>query len=281
MSGSTLPADVAADLEEARLALRALPEGTAPERTDQLYTRWFQAGGIDAPWPDSGSYAATMMMPEAFEAGWTIREVRQDGVLLHDGDNRQDMAAFGDVVPVPTTAPLAAGVPVLRLARRAAAIPGFWHLWSDGWRADPPDRLVRLYLPLAPDAMLLAVEILMKGAPQSERWAAKFLRGRQGGARRDPALLYLPVRGEEAPWVKAVIEAMAPLMIGSRVRLTAPFAGAWLALDPGGERSFGQALCAALAALADEPGVLDDTDVFAGVALGRLRPLLQHLEPAE
>jgi len=275
-----LPADVAADLEDARLALRALSEDDAENRAGQLYEHWFQAGGIHALWPEAGSYGAAAMLPELFEAGWTVSDVRHDGVLLDDGNSRHDMSMFGDIVPIPATAPLAAGVPVLRLAQKSLAIPGFWHLWSDGWRADPPDRLVRIYLPLAPNTILLAVEILVKGAPRSERWAAKFLRGRHGGARRDPALLYLPVGSQETPWVKAVVEAMAPLMVGSRVRLTAPFADAWLAVDPGGERSFGQALCAALVVLADEPDVMDDSDVFAGVALVQLRPLLQHLELA-
>lgn len=269
-----------ADLEQARAALMSLDADTAEDLAVEMYSRWFQAGGIEAVWPESGAYAAATLLAERFESGWTVRDVLPDGMILVNTAGREERACFGEVVPARATAPLLPGVNVQRLARHGAPVPGFWHLWSDGWRAAPPEQLVRLYLPLLPDVLLQAAALVMRRAPPSAVWAAKFLRGNHGGARRDPGLLYLPKGGERWPWIVQLLDELSPLLGGPPVRFAAAFHGAWLADDPGGGRSFGQALSEGLAELALDKAMLASPTAFRDAALTKLAPFLLHLREA-
>jgi hypothetical protein len=127
--------------------------------------------------------------------------------------------------------------------------------------------------------MLHAAEVVMRLAPPTETWAAKFLRGASAGPRRDPGLVYVAAGQEVAAWVHDLLTELAPAFAGPRVRLTTPLLGAWRADDPGGDRSYGQALTESLAGLAGEGEALGSSDSFRAAALSRLRPLLGHLEP--
>jgi hypothetical protein len=141
--------------------------------------------------------------------------------------------------------------------------------------------LVRLYLPLIPEALPLAAETLVRHAPPAARWAAKFLCGAHDGPRRDPGLIYLPHGDHETGWVLTLLDALGPMLGGCRVRGAAPWRGVWLADDPGGEQSFGQMLCSALAAVAEQDrAVLDDGLAFKAAASERLMPLMGHWKAA-
>jgi hypothetical protein len=274
-------ADVRADLEDARALLRrhdgepgAEPDAEAAAR---LYAEWFQTGGSEGHWPEGGAYAAATAIAERFEAGWSVATVRLDGLELVHDEGRVAAAQLGEVAPLHPTAPIATGARVRRLARSHTSSPGFWHLFSDGWQAARPERLTRVYLPLLPDAMLHAAEVVTRVAPPDQTWAAKFLRGASAGPRRDPGLLYLPVGHEAADWVRDLLHQLAPVLTGPRVRLTTPWHGGWRADDPGGDRSYGQALTESLVGLAGDHEALSSSDAFRSAALVRLRPLLGHL----
>jgi class 3 adenylate cyclase len=165
----------------------------------------------------------------------------------------------------------------VRLARAAGLVDGFYHLWSEGWRAQPPPAILRLYLPAAAGRELELAAALARHAPQALVWSAKFLCGRHGAGRRDPALLYLPRGEEDARWVAELLDTAAPLLGGPRVRMTARHRGAWLAADPGGGVSFGQALARALTLAAREPGALADPAALAAALAGRLDLEAPHL----
>lgn len=250
-----IPNEFAEDINDALTCLEALHE-TDPDQAqdcdvlaDYLYEHWFHDYFPPLLWPSPSSYAASTAIPELFSTGWSLKSISPEGIRAQHLSGMEAVVLPGDFAPVDATLPLATGLVVRRLMRNAAPIPGFWHLWSDGWRMEgPPARMVRIYFPLPRSSCRQAAQILLRMAPTSDIWAAKFLSGYHSGGRRDPALLYLPAGAESAAWVITLMECLSPLLTGPKVRLAHRWSGgACLAPDPGKERSFGQACCTAIA----------------------------------
>lgn len=246
------------DLADALALLQALSAASSPllantqALANHLYSRWFHEIVEDdlQPYPTPGQYAAATALEPLYQPGWTLMALESGGVHARSADEAEARLALGDVAPLEPTRPLQAGVQLRVIDRATQGSNGFWHLWSAGWRAQPPPRIERLYLAITPGAELLVAQALAETAPLREVWYAKFLTGIQPAGRRDPGLLYLPPGAAERSWVHSFVAAAAPFLTPSRVRLSdAAATGVSYARDPGGGRSFGQAICEAIAAV--------------------------------
>lgn len=264
------------DIAAAEAALVHAPAETEARATF-LYRCWFHAApmaeDVSAPvaWPTRAEYRATALPAVPLETGWRVAGPGGEGRLrIAHADGRGTEAGLIDIV---LDNPLAVPLPGAPLQRRRwieRDVGGFWHLWSEPWAQSPPERILRLYLPLARPAMLSAAATLVAALPPNAQWAMKFLSGPHMPGRRDAGLIYVEKAGLDAPFLAAAVAALAPLLGGERLRLTRPWHGGWVADDPGDGRSFGEAVSQTLAAL--EPG-----PEFAACAREALAPLLGHL----
>jgi hypothetical protein len=239
----------AAALEQARLLLA----GGADEQA--LYHRWFhRETGALARWPGAAAYRAASLRSTRFERGWAVLRVleRPAGAVVVMRGGRERVLAPPEMCPAdPRCLSLAPGMSVLVEPTAAGEAGGFWHLWSAGWQAAAPRRMQRLYLQVNPARALLLAEQVASRAPPRPVWALKVLCGSHEAGRRDRALLYLPAQTKlRTPWVASVVQAAQACCDGEPddlpplVSRLAP--GLGHAPDPGGGRSFGQAVCAAL-----------------------------------
>lgn len=255
-----MPPDATDAIDAAwRLLREARP---ADEVQAFLYAHWFHDGGPEWSFPSPAAYDAATLAPDLFAGGWTVRAAGPAHLDAEGPDGRVERLAAGSFALEQPAATPAPGLRLRRLMRTARPVNGFWHLWSDGWRDAPPEAppcvpappvrvpasLVRVYLPLARGREPEAARRLLHAAPPGAVWAAKFLSGSHIAGRRDPALVYLPAGGEDAPWMAALLRGLGGLLGGPPVRLARAFHGGWLAPDPGDGRSYGEALCGALAA---------------------------------
>ncbi len=246
------------DLAEALALLQALAAADSPLLADaqalanHLYSRWFHEIVEDdlQPYPTPGQYTAATALDHLYQAGWTLTSLQPGGVQARSAQDLEARLAMGDVAPLEPLRPMQPGAQLRVIDRASQGSNGFWHLWSAGWRAQPPERIDRLYLAIASGAELLVARTLAEAAPLQEVWYAKFLAGLQPAGRRDPGLLYLPAGAGAEPWVRSFVAAAAPFLTASRVRMChVAAAGVSYARDPGGGRSFGQAICEAIAAV--------------------------------
>jgi hypothetical protein len=266
---SVLTQDPTALLEEAR---RLMLEVGAD--TDVLYRRWFhQETGRTIAWPSDAAYRAAVLDPERFETGW--RAVRRvdglAGAVLAVREGRERLVAPPEIAPndVRCLAPdRGAALRVDPLASGQAG--GFWHLWSAGWQAATPERLQRLYVHVAPHHSLdFAAQVAAK-APTRSAWAMKALCGTHDSGRRDCVVLYLPAGTDfESGWVARLLLAAEGICAAGLPPFVEPLgSGLGKAPDPGGGRSFGEALCAAVASAAGQVG---DATQFAAAAIAAIR----------
>jgi hypothetical protein len=263
--------EVRADLAEAFEQLRALEATASPllEEAEGLsayfYANWFHelAEVTTRVYPTPGQFTAATALPELFRPGWTLLAEEPPLLRARSPEGSEAAIAMGDAAPADPIAPLAPGAALRVVDRSTGASNGFWHLWSSAWREAAPERIERLYLAIAPGAELAVARALARAAPLDGRWYAKFLSGSHPAGRRDPAVLYLPTGTASAPWVGALLHEVAAHLAGARVRATATHAtGVGYARDPGGGRSFGQAVCDALAAAAVGSGSAGGFDGF-------------------
>lgn len=266
--------------EDIAAAEALLPHAPAePEaRAAWLYRCWFHAAPladdtqVPAQWPSRAAYRAAALAAVPLESGWSVEGPGREGQvrICHD-DGRSGEAALINIV---LDNPLATPLPGARLQRRRwieRDVGGFWHLWSEAWVETVPEQISRLYLPLAPGAMLRAATVLVAAMPPDATWAMKLLSGPHQPGRRDAGVIYLPKEGLSADFLPRLMAELKPMLTGPRLRLTRGWQGGWVADDPGDGRSFGEALCQTLAELAPGPG-------FAARAEAALAPLLGHLE---
>jgi hypothetical protein len=267
---------LAQDIAAAKAALAHAP-ADAEARATFLYRCWFHAAPMDehasvpVAWPTRPEYRAAALPAVPLETGWRVAGPGGEGRLrIAHADGRETEAGLIDIVlDNPVAVPLP-GAPLQRRRWIERDVGGFWHLWSEPWAQAEPERIVRLYLPLAHPAMLSAAAILVGALPPDALWAMKFLSGPHMPGRRDAGVIYLPRGGLAAPFLAAAMTALAPLLGGERLCLTRPWHGGWAADDPGDGRSFGEAVSHTLAAI--EPG-----PDFELSARGALAPLLGHL----
>jgi hypothetical protein len=267
---------LAQDIAAAQTALVHAPDD-AEARAAFLYRCWFHAAPLseDAPapvaWPSRAEYCAAALPAVPLESGWHVAGPASEGRLriAHAVGRKAEAGLIDIVLDNPLAAPLP-GAPLQRRRWIERDVGGFWHLWSEPWAQAAPERIVRLYLPLAHSAMLSAAATLVGALPPDALWAMKFLSGSHMSGRRDAGVIYLPRGGLAAPFLAAAMAALAPLLGGERMRLTRPWHGGWVADDPGDGRSFGEAVSHTLATL--EPG-----PDFARSAREALTPLLGHL----
>jgi hypothetical protein len=262
--------DVAADLEDAR---RLLLDGVDAMG---LYRRWFhRETGSPTAWPESGAYRTAILDPARFETGWRVLEAaaRPAGAVVALRGGRHRVVAPPEMVP-DDARNLAPGrgstVRVFPLASGEAG--GFWHLWSAGWQVRMPEQFVRLYCHVSPRRALDFAVLVATTAPPRPTWAMKALCGVHDSGRRDRALVYLP--GDAAldtGWVARLIAELRTCCDGGMPPLVEPIApGIGWAPDPGGGRSFGEAVSAAVASAADQAS---DRTRFAAAALAAVRVL--------
>lgn len=267
---------LAEDIAAAEAALHHAP-ADHEARAAWLYRCWFHAAPTaqEAPapatWPTRAEYRAAALPAVALESGWQVAGAGSDGRMrIVHADERETETALIDVV---LDNPVAVPVPGARLLRRRwieRDVGGFWHLWSEPWAQTPPTRLLRIYLPLEPSAMLTAAAQLVAALPPDALWAMKLLSGLHLPGRRDAGLIYLERDGLNEAFLAPVMTALHPLLSGPRPRLTRGWRGGWVANGPGDGRSFGEAVSHALADVTPGPN-------FAERAHAALLPLLGHL----
>lgn len=257
------------DLAEALTVLGELQPASSPFLNDRaglsnhLYLGWFHALEEDTTrrYPTAGEFAAATALGARYRPGWTLIAMRSGGVSAKSAGGAEVALAMGDVAPMRPLEWPRTGAPLQALDRTVGRSNGFWHLWSPGWRAQPPPVIDRLYLAVAPGGETAVARGLAATAPLDDTWYAKFLIGEQPAGRRDPAVLYLPADATDTAWVARFLDTIATDLTGPRTRLTTALApGAGLARDPGAGRSFGQAICDAIAAVATdgrEPGLAE------------------------
>lgn len=266
-------------LEEARLLLR---EHQADSHT--LYQRWFhRQTGETLAWPSAGAYRAAMLDGARFENGWRVVRPAPGlaGAVVAMRGGRERLVAPPEMAPQ-NPHDLAPGKgAALRVDPLAAGeAGGFWHVWSAGWQKQAPADFYRVYCRLSPACALAFVRRVAQAAPPGVVWAMKALCGEHESGRRDGALLYLPL---DVPlttsWLADLLPAIAPDCVGELPPFVQPLApGIGHAPDPGGGRSFGQAVCDAIvssAPLADDPLRFAATALEAIEALG-LKNRRQH-----
>jgi hypothetical protein len=272
-----------ADLERAR---RALAEGAD---ADGLYGGWYQGGdGTPLSYPSSPAYVAATANPVRFVGGWTVdhTDAGAPGALLVHGSAPSDQRVALPPAYIPAAgahlAPLP-GDPVLIDPLVTNESDGFWHVWSDRWRREgAPPRLRRVYLSARRGRETSIAAALFEHAPADDLWCAKCASGPHGGVRRDAIVIYLPKDGpapawQNLPdWVWRLVRATARLRDDDPPPLTGWIArGAGAAADPGGDESFGQAVCARLAKVARaRPAALSDASAWRTEAGNALRPLI-------
>lgn len=273
-----------ADLESARLALAA---GVG---ADELYSSWYQGGGdgtIQA-YPSSPAYVAATADPARFVGGWTVdhTDAGAPGALLVHGETPADQRVALPPAYLPADGAHLAPAPGDRVRIDPIVTnesDGFWHLWSDRWRREgAPPRLRRVYLAARRGNETAIAARLMEHAPVGDLWCAKCACGPHGGLRRDAIVIYLPADAatpawHELPaWVWRVVKATATLRAEDPPPLTGWIArGAGAAADPGGDQSFGQAVCARLAEVARaQPAALSDASEWRRAAANALRPIV-------
>lgn len=279
-----MPPDFAFDIDEAFGCIRAFAADAPEAARDQealaghLYTHWFQSAGEVRAWPAHGVYLAETTAGRNCESGWHITGFAPSGILAKHEDGRTGVIPPGLFVPDDARSIPHQGMTFRRLKVSGAPIDGFWHLWSDAWRAvSDRGRLVRIYLPLAQDTGPEAARMLAATAPDSVLWAAKFLAGPHSAGRRDAGLIYLPAVARHEPWLAGFLEEAAALLTGPRIRLTAPFGKAWLAYDPGNDQSFGQMCCGLLAETAWHRSRLRSRRSFSAAATAKLAEAAPHM----
>lgn len=279
-------ADIVAHLEAARQLLSGGADA------DELYRRWFHdEQTTTARWPSAARYLSAMIDADRFRAGWRVLEPASPGprghlvpYLVVDGRGRRRLVAPPQIVPT-DRGDLAPGpgaeVRVDPLATGLSA--GFWHIWSTGWQDGAPDGIVRLYLLPRPSELPTLVARVASVAPPDERWSMKALTGLHHDGRRDRALLYLdPSTPRAEGWVAEVIAAATAasdpcVVLPPLVEALTPTVG--LAIDPGGERSFGQVVCSAVASATAHASDPPRFALEARAALSQVAGLDHHRPP--
>jgi hypothetical protein len=149
---------------------------------------------------------------------------------------------------------------------------GFWHIWSAGWQVGMPEHFQRVYLRVSPSTAPDLVARVAATAPSRETWAMKVLCGTHHTGRRDGALLYIPAdTPRDSGWVNRLVTSLAAICDGDLPPFVEPLGpGIGWAPDPGGGRSFGQAVAAAVASASDRAA---DPVAFEAAALTAVRAL--------
>lgn len=263
--------DLAARLDE---ALRLVRDEGAD--ASALYRRWFhrETGALET-WPHGGAYRAAILRPESFQSGWSVvgPAAGPAGAVVARRGEHQRVVAPPELIPDdPRQLAPGPGASVRVQPLISAESGGFWHLWSVGWQAGPPDHYRRLYLHLTTAAVLDVVTLIVTTAPSRPVWAMKALCGTHRSGRRDGALLYLPVEMEiTSSWVAHLVDGLRPHCVDGLPPFVDPVGpGTGWAPDPGGGRSFGEAVCAAVASAAGHTG---DATAFVAAALAAVRAL--------
>jgi hypothetical protein len=246
---------------------------SAPDVAQWLYGHWYTGGGTMAP-PASGAdlrshlRAAPASLARWLD-GWVVVETSDTGECVAGRDGAMRRLAPGDYGNL--ARPFAPPMPgdLLTVSARvdwSDPATGFWHLQSP---AGPPgDPLLRLYVGVDADqaaAAIAAITAILDGA--EARYALKCPSHAAGFARRDSLVVYL----ESAAWparasdIRRLGKAVALRPLTPPLTLAiAP--GLAIADDPGDGRSFGQAICEALAPAAR--AAAGDPDHVVAAAFG-------------
>ena len=247
-----------------------------------LYNRWFhEATGEAQVWPSAGGYRTAVFDASRFERGWRIVATvgTAPGACLVMRGGRERVVSPPEMIPEdPRALWLARGVAVRVPAVTCGESGGFWHLWSAGWRDAAPERVERFYFRVRVHEAAALARRLLDAAPSRAVWCMKLLCGTHDAGRRDHALLYVPAGSREgAGWVASLLAGAADVCDGTLPPFVAPLAhGIGWARDPGGNRSFGQAVCAAVASAAP---YARDAGAFAQAARAAVGDLQARLAP--
>jgi hypothetical protein len=237
---------------------------------DGLYSRWFHLeSGISTAWPSGAAYRAAILDSRRFERGWrAVRShgLRAGGVVAMRG-GRERVVAPPEMVPEDARFLMVERGVALRLDPLSSEVAaGFWHLWSLRWQQASAKPALRFYLNVRVGQSLDLAARVASLAPCRRPWALKVLSGTHDSGRRDRALLYLSSEADsKADWFVELLSAIA----GYCEEGLPPFVerlrpGVGRAPDPADGRSFGQAICAALARAAQ---IAQDASSFEREAL--------------
>jgi len=266
------------EIEAARQMLIA-HEG-AEDAAEMLYARWYHAtdsGMRDYPPP--AAYLAAILAPARFEPGWTVTRAGLPGMAGAVEIARQGRRRV--TVP-PLVAPANAsdlvfedGMAVLAFPLAALESGGFWHVTSPAWEeTGPPEPRRRLYFAIRDGAERAFAQSFTSLADPGIAWSVKLLTGRCAAGRRDPAVAYLPADLPLASgWLAEILETVQPFLgedLPPGTRRLGP--GIASAPDTRIDRSFGQCLCDALAAIPADPA---DAEAWRAAARRQLAPLLE------
>jgi hypothetical protein len=241
-----------------------------------LYRVWFHRDtGLLLDWPQAGAYLVAVTRVDAFQGGWTVvgPAAGSAGAVVAERGRRRRVVAPPQMLPVdPRVLHAVPGTELRVHPLVGAESGGFWHLWSAGWQRRPPQRYRRIYLHLDPPGALDVVAQIAAAAPPDPVWAMKALCGSHTGGRRDGALMYLPWRTPlDTGWVATVLSAVQPWCRGDLPPFVEQIGrGVGWAPDPGGGRSFGEAVCQLVAQAAERHR---EASEFAAAARRAVREL--------
>lgn len=250
---------------------------------DALYNRWFHRHtGTTLNWPEAAAFRAITLNARAFEPGWQVVGEAGSGyasLWAMRGGHRRLLVS-------PEFAPCdgsdlrpSAGTPLWAHPLACGESGGFWHLWSAGWQKHPPRRMQRLYVQVRSEYALELARQVAQHARVRDVWALKILSGAHEAGRRDRAVVYLPADVELPSWW---LQTLWAFIQDAGDDDLPPFVhrlshGLGHALDPGGGRSWGQVLCAAVAGVATANS-LTDADAFERAAQAAIRDLSLQIE---
>lgn len=242
-----------------------------------LYRHWFHHE-IDETchWPSAAAYRAAGLDADRLEAGWQVARsfAGAAGAVVAVRDGRERVVAPPEMVPADARCLMpVAGTALLLDPLAYGETNGFWHVWSPGWQSAAPERLQRFYVNVALPLALDFVIKFLADMPAGSTWAMKILCGTHKRGRRDGALVYLPADMDaDAFWTPRLVRLAKACCEADLPPFVTPVApGLGWAPDPGGGKSFGEALCGAILSAAPQSA---DASAFRVAARRAVQSLL-------